>query len=270
MIGFLFASLIILMLLVAVLAGPFMIFRRIFYVLFSPYLVRKNYKLTPSEISILEKHNTFYKALNTELKKTFESNVALFLEDKKIIGRLGIVLQTEHRVRVAAIATQVGFGHFPIAYDFFRKILIYPSSYYSPITRKEHVGEANEFGFIALSWDVFEKGFEQNDGRNVGLHEFAHALRIEDRTVDDDEYNFLNHDYCDDMEVYFERRLEYHHESELLRSYAFTNFEEFFAVSVEYFFENPMEMYEKENKIFLFLREILKLDPRRKDNPVYA
>jgi hypothetical protein len=30
-----------------------------------------------------------------------------------------------------------------------------------------------------------------------------------------------------------------------------------------------MEMYEKENKIFLFLREILKLDPRRKDNPVY-
>jgi Mlc titration factor MtfA (ptsG expression regulator) len=249
---------------------PYIILRRLYYLLIDPIFVKSKYKLTPSQATFLYMNYKFYAALEDKLKKKFETNVAYLINNKKFIGRLGLNITDEHKLWISAAATQVGFGHYPIRYDFFDKVLVYPSTYYSPMTKKEHVGEANEFGFIALSWDAFKEGFKYDDGRNVGLHEFAHALRIEDRTLNDSEYNFLNSYLTDELINYFENQKEAHdHKGEsFFRDYAFTNFEEYFAVAVEYFFENPGEMYRKENTTYLHLRSILRLDPMNKSNPV--
>ena len=50
--------------------------------------------------------------------------------------------------------------------------------------------------------------------------------------------------------------------SDYIRSYAQTNLMEFFAVTVECFFETPVEFHEKHPKIYLSIQKLLAQDPR--------
>ena len=74
----------------------------------------------------------------------------------------------------------------------FKRILIYPDQYYSTITHRYHKGEVNPAAqAIVLSWNNFLAGYARpDDSLNLGLHEMAHALEIEN-LIDNDEYDFL-------------------------------------------------------------------------------
>ncbi len=105
-----------------------------------------------------------------------------------------------------------------------------------------------------------------NDARNVGLHEMAHALLLENRTHDDGEYDFLDQKSMD----YFLECAEAEHaraqqgEPGLLRAYAHTSPAEFFAVAVEVFFENPAAMLRESPRLYGALKALLNQDPARR------
>ena len=80
---------------------------------------------------------------------------------------------------IAGSAIQLTFGYPDVDFGHFWRILIYPDNYYSTITHRYHKGEVNIKGIIVLSWKSFKEGFaDSTDGRNLGFHEMAHALRL--------------------------------------------------------------------------------------------
>jgi MtfA peptidase len=76
---------------------------------------------------------------------------------------------------------------------YFTKIIVYRDYYNSKITRKRHKGEVNPgFNLIVFSWRGIQEGLNRDDdGLNLLLHEFAHALWLEHKLMRD-EYTVLN------------------------------------------------------------------------------
>ena len=168
---------------------------------------------------------------------------------------------------IAGSAIQLTFGYPNIYFIYFWRILIYPDNYYSTITHKYHKGEVNRKGIIVLSWKSFKEGFSNpDDGRNLGFHEMAHALRLIN-IVENEEYDFYDRDIMDE----FEKEARYEtikiinspNETSLFRSYSATNIDEFFSVAIECFFEKPQDFKEYNPKLYALLTKILKSDPAR-------
>ena len=212
---------------------------------------------------ILLKYFKFYQALSPEAQVTFEQKVALFIYSKQFIPRDISEVTLEAKVLIAASAVQLTFGlpDYPIRH--FNKILVYPNDYYSRITKRFHKGEVNPmFGIIVLSWQSFVDGYiDANDAFNLGLHEMAHALRLEtlmrktETILDEDVFEeFDDHAdrVCMQMEVA---------PNNVIRPYACRNKHEFFSVAVENFFERPTEFYADLPAVYMILSKILCQDP---------
>lgn len=208
----------------------------------------------------------FYNALPSKEKLHFERRVQKFIDLKQFISRSGIKdITPEMKVMIAGSAIQLTFGYPDVYFRHFWRILIYPDNYYSTITHKYHQGEVHIKGIIVLSWNSFKEGFrDPSDGRNLGFHEMAHALRLIN-IVDNDEYDFY------DRKIMYEFEKEAHNETikilnssdqkSLFRSYCATNIDEFFAVAIECFFEKPFEFKNYNPKLYMLLSKILKTDP---------
>jgi hypothetical protein len=213
---------------------------------------------------ILLKYFPFYQKLSPENKAIFEKKLVRFLYSKRFIPRNVAEVTIEAKVLISASAVQLTFGLPHIYLQHFHTILVYPNDYYSSITKRYHKGEVNPlFGMIVLSWQSFVDGYiYPNDSFNVGLHEMAHALRLEN-IVRNEEYHFFDealmekldafaHDYCSGPEQ---------PGSEFIRPYACTNVHEFFSVSVENFFERPVAFRNTLPELYSILAKLLNQDP---------
>lgn len=215
---------------------------------------------------ILTRSFDYYRQLNFRDRLRFEKRVRQFLADKEFIPRGDLPITDEVKTLVAACAVQLTFGLPPVNLRHFRNIILYPDAYYSPLSDHYHQGEVNAAGAIVLSWKHFLQGYRNpGDSRNVGLHEMAHALLIENKTRYNGEYNFLDEGKLADFRAYAD--LEYQRmqegKSRLLREYAQTSPEEFFSVAVEVFFENPNAMSDEAPRLYQSLKELLGQDPLR-------
>lgn len=213
---------------------------------------------------ILLKYFSFYQKLSAEDKVKFERKVTNFVYSKRFIPRNVDEVTIEAKVLIAACAVQLTFGLPNVYLQHFDKILVYPDDYYSSLTRKYHRGEVNpRFGIIVLSWQSFVDGYiNGNDSKNVGLHEMAHALRLE-IIIRNEEYNFFDevlldkfddysHKICNDMAA---------GEDSIFRPYACTNEQEFFAVAIESFFEQPEVFNKQVPELFGILVKLLNQNP---------
>ena len=213
----------------------------------------------------LERYFTFYNALTDKDKLLFERRVQKFIDLKQFIPRGIKEVNSEMKAMIAGSAIQLTFGYPDVYFSHFWRILIYADSYYSTITRKYHLGEVNMNGIIVLSWKSFKEGFEDpSDGRNLGLHEMAHALRLIN-IVDNDEYDFYDREIMGEFEKEaVSESLKVKNSPEKLsffRDYYIPNLNEFFSVAVECFFEKPLEFKRYSSKLYMLLTRILKLDP---------
>jgi len=149
--------------------------------------LRRKYK------TVLKKYFDYYQRLSPANKKAFERKVQYFITAKTFIAREIPKVTDEMKALIAASAVQLTFGYRRVILSHFTKILVYPDDYYSTINKKYHKGEVNPaYGIIVLSWKSFVEGYiNTDDSRNVGLHEMAHALRIENRIRNED-YNFFD------------------------------------------------------------------------------
>jgi MtfA peptidase len=214
---------------------------------------------------ILMKYFPYYQKLSRENKTVFEKKVARFLYSKRFIPRDIPEVTLEAKVLISASAVQLTFGLPEVYLAHFNKILVYSNDYYSSITRRYHKGEVNPlFGIIVLSWQSFVDGYiYPQDSFNLGLHEMAHALRLEN-IIRNEEYNFFDDDLLarlDRFAVDFCKNQESNEHAPFLRPYACTNTHEFFSVAVENFFERPLQFKENLPQLYSILSTLLNQDP---------
>lgn len=231
---------------------------------FKRYLILRN--LDTRYKPFLIKYFKFYNALEPLERTLFEKRVQKFIDMKQFIPRGGIKEVTPAmKAMIAGSAIQITFGYPDVYFRHFWRILIYPDNYYSSITRRYHKGEVNARGIIVLSWNSFSEGFEDPaDGRNLGFHEMAHALRLIN-IVENDEYDFYDRSIMKEFEAEAQKEtvkiLNSPEGTSLFRSYCVTNTDEFFSVAVECFFERPADFRDYNPRLYELLSQILKSDP---------
>ena len=212
---------------------------------------------------ILQKYFPFYRQLDDTNKNMFAQRVTNFIYGKRFIPRMIDEITIEAKVLIAATAVQLTFGLTNVYLQHFDKILVYPNDYYSSITKKYHKGEVNpRFGIIVISWQSFVEGFvSPDDAVNVGLHEMAHALRLEN-LIRSEDYKFFDAELVRAFDEHAIALCRVANWSEtFFRPYACANEHEFFAVAVENFFERPREFKNAIPELYAILSRLLNQDP---------
>lgn len=190
----------------------------------------------------LSRNHSYYTNLPAPLKKDFLRLVRDHYEYFDFIPRQNLKITREVKTIISGVASQLVMNLPAESLTFFEKIIIYPDYYQSRITNKLHKGEVNPgLRLIVLSWRGIVEGMNRaDDGLNLLLHEFAHALWLENKIMHP-KYTVLN----PALVVYYEQAATeeavkmQNDTKHFFRKYALTSKEEFFAVAVENFFERP-------------------------------
>ncbi len=215
--------------------------------------------------SMLSKHLPYFTSLAFAEQQKFIQRVNSFINNKvfRIHDRSGF---REMPVLISACAVQLSFGLEKYILPHFKVINIYPAAFIltSPTIRflEGNVGDNS----INISWKYFLEGFQlPDDGQNVGLHEMAHAYYYQnfgpcaeiDKTFVE---HFNNFTTCG--ENVFNQICK--QGDGLFSDYAKRNFQEFWAESVEHFFENSMTLKLRYPEMYLDIAQLLNQDPAAK------
>ena len=210
----------------------------------------------------------YFNQLNESNKQKFLKRVYNFKKSKSFHFH-GLDPQEGIMILVSAASIQISFGLKNYLLPFFKEVYILSDAYQALEGKELYIGHVSATG-IYISWKHFVQGFaDYSDGVNVALHEMAHALYHENfRKETGIDWDFRN-DF-DKLPAIFGpimtqvivQRKSY------LRGYAFTNFQEFWAVSVEYFFENSQGLKDNLPQLYRILCTTLKQDPLHLDELV--
>ena len=212
---------------------------------------------------------------DAEVKK-LRQLVQVFFAEKNWEGCDGLQLTEEMQVTIAAQACLMLLGVSGFHFDNVQTLLIYPEVFERKLSEgpvhnlaQYRSGEAWQGGPIVLSWrDALSGGRDPDDGRNVVIHEFAHALDGLDGEMGGSPI-FDTPELSHQWEIVMEREFASLCQSRdmgyasLLDYYGATNHAEFFAVSVETFFEKPHAMKRAHAEMFQLLQGYFKVDPSR-------
>lgn len=222
--------------------------------------------LNEKYITPINKYNTFYKQLPKESKHRFEEKVKEFIYSKEFVPRNMSKVTSEMKALIASAAVQLTFGLPDVTLLHFDKILVYPDSYYSVINRQHHKGEVNpRFGAIVVSWHAFVEGFAKpHDGINLGLHEMAHALKLENIIQNGEQHFFDLDEYTKWIALARVEIDKIRNGGEtLFRKYASVDEDEFFAVCMEVYFEQPHQLLAENPELYKTLSNLLHQDTIR-------
>ena len=216
-------------------------------------------------------------SLDAATRERLRALVLLFLHEKRIEPAGGLALDDAMRVRIAALAClpilELGLD----AYDGVLSVIVYPDEFIVPNRETideagvVHVGddvlsgEAWEFGPVILSWQDVE-GSGLGEGFNVVAHEFAHKLDLQ--SGEGDGTPPLHRDMrLAEWRAAFDagyedliRRLDAGAEP-WIDPYAAEDAGEFFAVSVELFFDVPAELKSEMPAVYAQLAQFFRQDP---------
>ncbi|CAM1370846.1 conserved hypothetical protein [Tenacibaculum litoreum] len=220
------------------------IFNKPIFVHFYP--IKK--KLPKKKKEFLVENVRFYKKLDEKQKVYFEHRLTKFIRTYDFVERDDFELTPEAKVLIAASYIKLTFGMRKYLTTTFDKIIIYPTSFYSTITKQYHKGEFNpRLKSIVFSWEDFLLGdIVLNDNLNLGIHEFSHALTFHGRKSKDVSariYYRLFEEITSFMKD--EANVERIKTSRYFREYALTNKLEFVAVIMEHFFETPEDLQQQ-------------------------
>jgi len=123
------------------------------------------------------------------------------------------------------------------------------------------VGAGHLSGVMILSKPALVAGFEiAGDKRNVGIHEFAHLVDKADGSIDGIPPG-VPADVARTWIQWVAKELAYPPaKSSHINTYAYTNEAEYFAVLVEYFFEAPGILQQKNPRVYDMLEKMIRQD----------
>jgi len=222
--------------------------------------------LDPELRQVLSEKVSFYKALSPADKADYETQTAVFLREHRITGVAGVTVTPAIRVLVAATAIRLVFRRPAWEFHDFGEILVYPGAFTADGNYSVNAADAQAAGMmhsqggVILSLPHLLRGFEaDNDGFNVGYHEFAHVL---DGARPDGVPGELDLGSYRPWVTVMQREFEkVHRGRSFLRNYAGTNPAEFFACAVEYFFEKPLQMRERAPELYTQLSRFFNQNP---------
>ena len=203
----------------------------------------------------------YFKRLDVKQRQLLCLRTEEFIKLTKFVGKQNLVVTDKMKVLIAAVSQQLTLSFKKnYLYNHFERILVYPEKYISPFSKTLNVGEMNTAGLIIFSWPDFYDGIKLDDNKNVGLHEFAHALEFMDIANQDTDKRFS---YALDKEfmVAYDY-IKHRPDKPFFRSYAASNRAEFFAVATEYFFESPVDFSRTHPEIYALFCKIYGQDLR--------
>lgn len=195
---------------------------------------------------ILREKVEFYNRLSGSKKSEFENRVHIFLLNVKITG-VDTTVTHEDRILVASGAVIPIFGFEKWNYANLQEVEIYPDKFRIPKTDKMAsglIGWGAMEGKMMLSRKAMQHGFyDQNDQKNVAIHEFIHILDKQDGKMDGMLKQVMNEvDILPWLQIINMKMHEIRNSESSVRDYGATNEAEFLAVVSEFFFESPEKM----------------------------
>jgi len=229
-------------------------------------------------LEILEKNVPHYASLSPDEQAKLRGDLRIFIVEKYWEGCAGLALTDEILVTVSAQACLLSLHLDNDYYPDVRSLFIYPHGYLAEqrsvgpagvVTegRIHRLGEAWSTGPVVLSWDDARDGsLNPRDGRNVVFHEFAHQLDMADRRSDgmprlpDDE---AYRRWIDVVTAEYEAlvRRSAAGRASVLDEYGVESYAEFFAVATEAFFERPLPLRARHQRLYELLRDYYQQDP---------
>lgn len=217
-------------------------------------------------LPIIDDRLPFARELTGEERDRFLDRLHVFVRDKSWVAAGGLEAVTdEMKVVIAGCAARL-VRNLPLdAYDRLSEVVVYPKSFTGEqFEDGEVLGLAHPWGTVVLSWDAVRRGIAtSNDARDTAVHEFAHALDVEDGLYDGTPLLESGADYRDWVRVlgrHFARMKEAP-KGDVLREYGATNEAEFFAVATEAFFEQPQRLQRRAPELYDQLRDFYEIDP---------
>ncbi|GEM_PF-119811 len=212
--------------------------------------------------SWLNRYNPYYKSLPPGHKQRFLERTAEFIQAKEFRFH-SMVEEAYIPVLISGAAVQMTFGMKNFLMDYFPVIHIIRKEYTLNVNKETYYGHVSRSG-IYISWNSFLEGYEDyGDSVNVGLHEMAHAVSYDvflgQQDRHDSQFKERLEDFAAEGKPVF--RAMRKGVSHLLDDYGATNFDEFWTVCVETFFENPAEFERTMPDLYLSVCDLLNQNP---------
>lgn len=210
---------------------------------------------------VLQKYSPFYAQLTPEDQRKFRKRTRAFYRSKIFLIHQPNPLR-EMPILISGAAVQLCFGlpHFKLtAYPY---ICIHPDAYvgYNPL----RILAGNVQGSsINMSWKHFFEDFQDySNGVNLGLHEMAHALQMQYAYFYNPKEGLFNEhlSLLDSVDEHV-AKAELQHSNRLYSDLALQNMDEFWASSVELFFEKPVALQQRYPKVYEYLQHMLQQNP---------
>ncbi len=216
---------------------------------------------------ILKKDVKYFAKLDKKDKELFRKRMQIFLSEKNVKG-IGTEVDDRCRVLVAASAIIPIFSFPDWEYDELSEVLVYPGRFddeFDYIQKKGmYLGMVGIGSAMIISKPALYDGFKHGkSGSNVGIHEFVHKIDEKDGSIDGIPDVMMNKKLKKQWLDVMKREMnELHLGRSDINPYALTNEAEFFAVTSEYFFNNPKKMKSHHRELYSILRKIYRQDTR--------
>src|SRR5438270_11428475 len=234
----------------------------------------------PNEwLKIIRRRATFFARLSAADQAELFDHIQVFLAEKRFEGCAGMEIDDEIRVPIAVQACLLLLRRRTDCFPRLVTILVYPSTYLvdeqRPIEgpvweegRMSRLGETGRtMGSMVLAWDAVKTGAgDPSEGKNVLVVEFAHQLDFENLAADgapalarreqQESWHKVMH-----AEFAALRAADESGTPTLLNTYGASDPIEFFAVSVEAFFEQPHALRDRHPKLYAELKAYFNQDP---------
>jgi len=220
-------------------------------------------------ITILQKYFPYYNFLEPCLQAKFKERVRQFISVKTFIIPQDETYK-EVPVLLSATAVQLTFGLDDFALSWFKYVQVHAEEYLADDPHAFRILAGHVEGkTITIAWNQFLNGVKDvADGINVGLHELAHALYYQHVVADNGREKIFIKELGEVMEegeeVYELKKTT----QVLFTDYAYKNLQEFWAESIEIFFEKPETMLTYYPALYSSIKELLNQDPINKSNPL--
>jgi Mlc titration factor MtfA (ptsG expression regulator) len=234
----------------------------------------------PNEwLKIIKNRVAFFVRLSAADQAELLDHIQVFLAEKRFEGCAGLEITDEIRVTIAAQACLLLLHRRTDYFPWLLTILVYPSTYLVEENRPvegpvwgegkmSRLGETGRtMGSMVLAWDAVKSGAaDPSDGKNVVLHEFAHQLDYENFATDGAPALATREQQMSWREVMRTEFASLRAADDtgiptLLDTYGATNPAEFFAVSVEAFFERPSALCSRHPKFYAELQRYFDQSP---------
>ena len=232
--------------------------------------------LSEHQRQIIAQQVPLSRRLPSEHRSKLEGKIQAFLNQVEFMGCNGLDVTEEMELSIAAQACLL-ITNSDSWYDNLHTILIYPGAFKSQqashngyvVTEREIVrtGESWSRGPVILSWAHSQQGaLNERDGHNVVFHEFAHQLDDLSGHTNGVPNLDKSQTFGDWERVFVEafarhvQHVQTGHKT-AIDAYGAEGHEEFFAVSVQHFFERTAALKRQQTEGYEQLVLRLKLDP---------